>query len=227
MQWFRMYGEFATDPIVRMLSFEDQRHFVVVLCLKSQGALDKDYPTPEIRRAVLSQMIGLSAEATSGESALDAANARLRKLGLIDESWQPKNWEKRQFRSDHEDRTAAERMRRYRAKRNVTDVTEIVTADVTALDTEQIQNRTEKKARKRASRVPEDFSPDLDFARTQCPGIDLDREVQKFRDHEFKNPRSDWAACWRTWIGNCRDSGRFARAGTTKVVPAGYENVKW
>ena len=137
--WFRMYSEFITDPLIRMLSFEDQRHFVAALCLKASGVLDKQYPSPEVRRAVISQLIGLNAD--EGErNALDAANARLRKLGLIDEQWQPRNWEKRQFISDHSDPTAAERMRRYRNKnRNVTPVTPVVTA--LDSDTESEKNK--------------------------------------------------------------------------------------
>jgi hypothetical protein len=26
--WFKFHHEFATDPVVQLLSFEDQRHFV-------------------------------------------------------------------------------------------------------------------------------------------------------------------------------------------------------
>lgn len=71
---------------------------------------------------------------------------------------------------------------------------------------------TGKKARtKRASRVPADFLPDLDYARSQLPDIDAEREAQRFRDWEFKTPRSDWAAVWRNWIEHCRDSGKYAR----------------
>lgn len=72
---------------------------------------------------------------------------------------------------------------------------------------------TEKRARKkRSSRAPPDFIPDLDFARREVPDIDAEREAQKFRDWEFKTARSDWPATWRTWIGTCRDTGRYARA---------------
>jgi hypothetical protein len=69
-----------------------------------------------------------------------------------------------------------------------------------------------KKARaKRASRVPVDFQPDLDYARTQIPDLDVEREAQKFRDWEFKTPRSDWPATWRTWIQHCRETGKYAK----------------
>lgn len=68
-----------------------------------------------------------------------------------------------------------------------------------------------RRSPRRSSRVPEDFLPDLAYAVGQIPDIDVHREVQKFRDWEFKTPKSDWAATWRNWIGNCRDSGKYAK----------------
>ena len=80
----------------------------------------------------------------------------------------------------------------------------------------EAEAKKSKRARKRASRVPDDFSPDLDFARSQLPGVDAEREAQKFRDWEFKTPRSDWAACWRGWVDRCRESGKYARQANGK-----------
>ena len=72
----------------------DQRHFVAALCMKSQGVTDKRYASVTVRRNVISSLIGLSAEAAQGGlCALDQANERLRSLGLVDEDWQPINWE--------------------------------------------------------------------------------------------------------------------------------------
>lgn len=137
LPWFRLYSEFLSDPLIRLLSFEDQRHFIAALCMKCSGVTDKRYATVTVRKNVISSLIGLSSEAgAGGSSALDLANERLRALGLIDEEWHPTNWDKRQFQSDHVDRTAAERMRRYRSKRNVTDVTTVVTATDTDTDTD-------------------------------------------------------------------------------------------
>jgi hypothetical protein len=65
----------------------------------------------------------------------------------------------------------------------------------------------------RTSRVPESFSPDLAYAKTQIPDIDAEAEAKKFRDWEFKTPRSDWAACWRTWIAKAKESSQYAKAG--------------
>ncbi len=77
-------------------------------------------------------------------------------------------------------------------------------------------NTEKKKPRERAlraSRVPAEFVPDLDFARSQISDVDAEREAQKFRDWEFKTPRSDWAAAWRNWIGRCRETGQYAKKG--------------
>jgi hypothetical protein len=69
----------------------------------------------------------------------------------------------------------------------------------------------EGKSVKRSSRVPGDFEPDLDYARSQLADIDAEAEAKRFRDWEFKTPRSDWPATWRTWIGHCKDSGKYSR----------------
>lgn len=68
----------------------------------------------------------------------------------------------------------------------------------------------EEKPR-RSSRVPEDFLPDVAFAVAQLADIDAAAEVQKFRDWEFKTPKSDWPATWRRWITTCRETGKYAR----------------
>jgi hypothetical protein len=107
LQWFRMYGEFITDPKMQVLAFEDQRHYVAALCIKALGILDSEYATQERREAVVARALGLDRR-TCAE-----ANVRLRTAGLVDENWQPVNWDKRQFRSDQD---AAERKRRQRER---------------------------------------------------------------------------------------------------------------
>jgi hypothetical protein len=210
--WFRLYHEFITDPLIRMLAFEDQRHFVATLCLKASGALDKPYPSADIRQRVIASLLGLSEERlmASEPSALDAARQRLQRLGLIDENWQPINWDKRQFISDRIDPTAAERMRRYRNKRNQT-VTLRPSESDTDTDTE-----TEKRERARPARpaprkrCPTEFqiTPELmAWASVNAPDVNIDRETSKFRDWEFKAARSDWPATWRTWMRRAQENG--------------------
>jgi hypothetical protein len=82
---------------------------------------------------------------------------------------------------------------------------------------DQDQTKTIKRESAKASkRVPKDFTPDLDYASTLIPDIDAAAEAQKFRDWEFKTPRSDWPAVWRTWIGNCKDRGQYSRKASEK-----------
>lgn len=131
--WFRMYTDFMFNETIEFLAFEDQRHFVFVLCMKNAGLLDKQYPKEGMLDRVVARRLGLFGEA------FDNAKKRIMEVGLIDENWQPKNWESRQFISDT-DPTHAQRQRKYREKKknSVTTVTRDVTRDVTVtpLDTD-------------------------------------------------------------------------------------------
>ena len=113
MQWFRMYAEFATDPVVQSLAFDDQRHFVVILCLKCSGLLDRAYADIQMRAAMLRRVLGLEA------TAFDEAKNRLQAAGLIDANWQPRNWDKRQFLSD----SSTDRVRQFRERHRNVSVT--------------------------------------------------------------------------------------------------------
>lgn len=62
-------------------------------------------------------------------------------------------------------------------------------------------------------RAPAAFVPDRAFALREIPDLDIDREISRFRDCEFRTPRRDWSACWRNWIRTCRDSGHYAKRG--------------
>lgn len=51
--------------------------------------------------------------------------------------------------------------------------------------------------------VPDTFeiTPTLrQWATTEVPGLNLDHETAKMRDHEFKTPHSDWEKAWRNWM---------------------------
>jgi hypothetical protein len=73
------------------------------------------------------------------------------------------------------------------------------------------RRRSSEGGRKPTRRVPDDFVPDADWALEVLPDLDVTCEIQKFRDCEFRNPHRDWAATWRTWVRNNRDTGRYAR----------------
>lgn len=59
--------------------------------------------------------------------------------------------------------------------------------------------------RARWRRVPEDWRPKpahLELARTL--GVDAALELPKFRDHEFRDPKTDADAAFRTWLRNAK-----------------------
>lgn len=89
--WFRMYGEFASDPKVQLLSFDDQRHFVVLLCLKCTGVLDSSAATPELRDRMIAKAVGLSLD-----TAIEVKR-RLVEIGVIKDDWHPVKWNDRQY----------------------------------------------------------------------------------------------------------------------------------
>lgn len=86
--------------------------------------------------------------------------------------------------------------------------------------------------RARARRAPTDFqiTEDLrEWARTRCPMVNIEAETEKFRDHEYRDPKTDWKAAWRTWMRNVPDFHRgaasvpkkpFREAPTTEELEA-------
>ena len=136
MPWFRMYTDFLNDPKMISLAFEDQRHFIGVLALKSDGAID-DTADENLLNRIIAQRLWID------HGVIRDVKKRLKDAGLIDAEWQPVAWDKRQFVSDR-DSTAAERKRRERAAKaassNVTDVSRVTGCDshvlVTRLDTD-------------------------------------------------------------------------------------------
>lgn len=106
--WLRFYHDFLTDEKIIQIAFEDQRHYLGVLILKSNGTLDKSVK-PDLLDKIVAQSLWI------GHDAIREVKQRLIAVGLIDANWQPLGWEKRQRPSD-QDLTGAERQRRYRAR---------------------------------------------------------------------------------------------------------------
>lgn len=90
-------------------------------------------------------------------------------------------------------------------------------ADAPAAEAGKGEGKPKKATKPPASRrCPEGFEPDRDYALRTVLDMDVEEEIQKFRDWEFAKPRTDWQATWRTWVRNCRDTGRYSRRG--KVI---------
>ena len=80
-----------------------------------------------------------------------------------------------------------------------------------------------EKAPRPAKRCPESFAIGADMARSmrdECPGVDIDAETRKFRDHTFSTARSDWLATWRNWIRGAAERLPQARASPPRVSAA-------
>ena len=138
LPWFRMYAEFSGDPVIQSLAFEDQRHYVMLLCLKCNGTLDRDV-NEDLRDRIVLRGLGLDAVA-GGE-----AKRRLMEVGLVENDWQPCGWDKRQFKSD----TSTDRVRTFRERSKTVSETDQIQIQ------KQIQNITEKKDKGRAIALPD------------------------------------------------------------------------
>lgn len=113
LPWFRMYAEAAGDPVLQSLSFDDQRHYFILLCLKCNGTLDRNI-APGHRERIIARGLGLDAVT------LSEVKRRLLDVALIDKSWQPTGWEKRQYPSD----ISTDRVRKYRKDKETGNVAE-------------------------------------------------------------------------------------------------------
>ena len=212
--------------MVQCLDFADQRHYVVILCLKCNGTLDRKITRANKERLV-QRGLGLD------EKAAKKVKKTLQDLKLIDKNWNPKGWEKRQFESDHSTR----RVRKSRKNKETGNVSE--TAHETlhdrygnAPDTEQNRNRTENenaRARathtRRSNKPPDDWQPDIDAlirtGKARPPdGVDVNLELVNFRNHTFASakPLDAWDGEFAKWLNR-------ATAGTLARRPAAHDDA--
>ena len=76
-------------------------------------------------------------------------------------------------------------------------------------------------SRKRAHQLPDDWSPSdelLAEQRTKHPNVNLERELEKFRNHwrSKGETRKDWSATWRNWVIKAEE---FKRGSPGAVQP--------
>lgn len=146
LPWFRMYADFLNDPKLISLAFEDQRHFIGVLALKCDGAID-DVADGDLLDRIVAQRLWID------HAVIRDVKRRLIAAGLIDARWQPLAWDKRQMRSDV-DATGAERQRRYRdaQKHNaLRDAAVTRLEEESDTDTDKEEEKKEESPRKRAA----------------------------------------------------------------------------
>lgn len=139
-----MYSEFANDPKVQMLSEAMQRRLIMLFCLRCS----------DVTVTASDEEIAFQLRISMAD--LDETKTLFVSKGFVTKSWEIRNWDKRQFRSD----SSAERTRAYREKKR-DDVVTSQKRPSDALDTEQNRTDTEQKsAAKQVSqktRMPKDF----------------------------------------------------------------------
>jgi|SRR5665647_1448386 len=100
MQWFRMYGEFATDSKVQSMSEKMQRRLTMLFCLQSIGDLGK----------LSDEEIAFTLRITEEE--LCETKKLFIAKNFIDEFWNIRKWDERQYISDNSNI----RVQRYRER---------------------------------------------------------------------------------------------------------------
>lgn len=184
--WFRLYSRIVTDPKIELLSFEDQRHFVWLLCLKNEGYLDEKFPSSEMRDRIIARKLGV------GEESLPGIKKRLMDLGLINSTFQPKNWDSLQFKSD----SSKERVRKYRERQRKKKEQQGCNVTETAQDTE---TDTEQKKNTHTGRCPDDFEPDTESLAGFKPEV-IEFQLKRFRNHRFNREIDNWQHEWVKWL---------------------------
>ena len=221
LPWFRMYTDFLNDPKMVSMAFEDQRHFIGVLALKADGAIDDDC-NDELRDRIVAQRLWID------RGVIKDVKKRLVSACLINESWQPLAWEKRQRASD-KDATGAERQRRYRESKDsntlrngdvICDSNTLRNADsmrhVTRLDTDTDTDNTPKPP---AAGKPADVLPgfaafwatwpssDRKQAKGKC--LEVWKKAHAERDAALVLSHVEHLASSQAWT---KESGQFVPA---------------
>lgn len=141
MDWFRMYHEFASDAKVQSMSEAMQRRLMMLFCLRCSNAL------------VTLQDDELAFALRISEDELSATKEIFMRKNFINEEWEIRQWNDRQFVSD----SSAPRVKKHREKKKaeaknppvedaippVEPPCNVTLTPQNRTDTEQIQNRIE------------------------------------------------------------------------------------
>lgn len=159
--WFRMYGEFSTDPKVRTMDDEMQIRLVRLFCLRASG------PTENLSDDELMYGLGCNVSETLRET----KEVFLAK-GFVDKNWGILHWNKRQFISD----TSTVRVRKFREKHTKKQDETFQKQDETQNETDQ--NRTEQNRT--------DTEQIQKYSTQDKPSRGKKAEIEKIRHSEFK-----------------------------------------
>ena len=109
--WFRLYVKFATDPKMQTMSEQDQRRWIMILCLRGSDALEEILQFGG--ETELARNLNISPEE------LAKTKSALLARGLISELWDILTWDDKQYTSD----SSKERVQRFRATQRSKNVT--------------------------------------------------------------------------------------------------------
>lgn len=194
MDWFRMYGEFATDPKVQMLSESDQRRYIMILCMRCSNG-DVTLQDEEV-----AFQLRISTEEWAKTKAI------LMGKGLVTESNQPTAWDKRQFRSDSSAARVAAHREKKKKERNG-DVT-LQNRQANATDTDTDTELTNANALVVASEAAADPCPHQaiiaayhEFLPT-CTAVKVWNEQRKglLRQRWREDPKRQRIEWWRRFF---------------------------
>lgn len=109
LPWFRLYSEILTDPKVQMLSEQDQRRYIMLLCMRCSNTdvTLHDALLKRMDNKAVCFMLRISPEEWA------ETRANLLEAELITADNLPTAWDKRQYKSD----SSAERVKRHRLKK--------------------------------------------------------------------------------------------------------------
>lgn len=188
----------------------------------------------------------------SRSSAEDGRRLTLLEPEQRDWGWQVVNhglYRERARKQYHNEKavTSGANKERLKTRRDQTRPARPATTGETTLSEAEAEAKTEAEAEKRKKKtppslrsgsprlksntVPDDFtlSPEIQsWSTTENPELDVPAEFAKFRDHEFREPHSDWLRCWRRWVREGKRRGDFARiqkAGSAMVFAG--KPVEW
>ncbi|KAA8560565.1 hypothetical protein FX985_00615 [Pseudomonas extremaustralis] len=217
MDWFRMYGEFATDPKVQMMSEAMQRRLVMLFCLECSNGIETFHVTE--RATSIAFALRVSDEVLAETKVVFLAK------GFINDDWTLRNWSTRQYESDSS--TARVKAWRDKKKQQAQQGETLQKRSSNAqeqnrTDTEQNKNPLNPPAAenekpdadpeplagpkpKRKSRLPEPFNLTGDmrkWAIERAPAVNLVNETEKFVNYwrGSGGTKADWPATWRTWF---------------------------
>ena len=198
--WFRLYSEHLNDPKVQNLSSDLFKIWINTLCL----ACNNNGTLPNVSDCSFALRLPFHETKT--------AFHQLENLALLvtdGETFQVRNWNKRQYKSD----TSTDRVKRWRKqKRNVT-----VTAPDTDTDTDTEKEKIDKKENVSASRQPkakgfrlsEEWELPSEWGHWALKeGLSREevlKQEEVFKDYWIAKPgqqgiKLNWEATWRNWI---------------------------